>query len=202
MTAPRRGRPPITDAAPTRGRIVEAATELFARKGFHGTGVAELGDAAGLQRGALYYHIGSKEELLWEILRDYVTVVLEAAEAVAARDEQPEVLLRSLIQSHVVLIVRFQREVAIQMRDWSALTGERAAELQELRDRVQRVWQRILDDGCRAGQFASADHVVTNSLLGMVNTVALWYRPDGPHTLDDIANMLADMVLRGLITSQ
>ncbi|MBN7300186.1 TetR family transcriptional regulator, partial [Mycobacteroides abscessus] len=56
---PRRGRPPASDgdAAATRQRIMEVATDLFAEKGFHATGVAEIGSAAGVRGGALYYHI-------------------------------------------------------------------------------------------------------------------------------------------------
>jgi hypothetical protein len=79
------------------------------------------------------------------------------------------------------------------------LSGERAVQLQELRDRVQGVWQQVLDDGYAAGQFTTADHVITNSLLGMVNMVAYWYRTDGPHTLEEVADLLANTVFSGLI---
>ena len=82
------------------------------------------------------------------------------------------------------------------------MTGDRAVELQDLRDRVQEVWQRVLDDGVAAGLFTTADHVITNSLLGMVNMVAFWYRPDGPHNPDEIADMLANTTFDGLVLKQ
>lgn len=197
----RRGRPPAAegDAVATRSRIIEAATELFAERGFHGTGVAEIGSRSGVQRGALYYHIKSKDELLWEVLCDYVTATLDSAEAITARGEGPAAALRSLIRDHVVLIIRYRRQVAIQVRDGTALTGPRAAELHRLRDRVQQLWQQVLDDGWAAGIFTSADHVVTNGLLGMMNTVFLWYRPGGGRTPEEIADLLADLVLGGLV---
>lgn len=202
MTIPRRrGRPPASDndAGDTRRKIIEAATELFAEKGFHGTGVAEIGQRADVQRGALYYHIKSKEELLWEVLRDYVIALLVGAEEIAGNESAPAAQLRALIHNHVTLIVEYQREVMIQLRDGSALTGERAAELQDLRDQVQLCWQRVLDNGCAAGVFNSADHVITNSLLGMVNTVCFWYRPSGGRTPAEIAEKLANMTLDGLV---
>jgi TetR/AcrR family transcriptional regulator, cholesterol catabolism regulator len=199
MTAPRRGRPPLTDSADTRDRIIEAATELFYTKGFHGTGVAEISMVAGVQRGALYYHIKSKEELLWEIMRDYVDSLLQEAEQIASTSDDPQTKLHELIRSHVTLIIQYRREVSIQLRDGGAMTGERAVELQDLRDRVQEVWQRVLDDGVAARLFSTADHVITNSLLGMVNMVAFWYRPDGPHKPDEIADMLANTTFDGLV---
>ncbi|WP_040777974.1 TetR/AcrR family transcriptional regulator [Nocardia pneumoniae] len=204
MTAPsrRRGRPPAAEstAGDTRDRIMRAAIDLFAEKGFHGTGVAEIGERADVQRGALYYHIGSKEELLWQILRDYIQRMLVDAEQIAAGPEDPITKLRELIHSHVQLIIRHQREVAIQLRDVTALTGDRAAELQDLRDRVQRCWQRVIDAGHAEGLLRTDDHVVTNSVLGMLNMVTFWYRPHGDRSPGEIAEVLATTLLDGVLT--
>ncbi|WP_067479218.1 TetR/AcrR family transcriptional regulator [Nocardia amamiensis] len=204
MTAPsrRRGRPPAAEstATDTRDRIMRAAIDLFAEKGFHGTGVAEIGERADVQRGALYYHIGSKEELLWQILRDYIQLMLLDAEQIAASPDDPIAKLRKLIHSHVRLIIRHQREVAIQLRDVGALTGERAVELQDLRDRVQRCWQRVIDAGHAEGLLRTDDHVVTNSVLGMLNMVTFWYRPHGDRSPGEIAEILATTLLDGAVT--
>ncbi|MET7771886.1 TetR/AcrR family transcriptional regulator [Nocardia sp. NPDC005366] len=201
--ARRRGRPPSSEstAGDTRGRIVEAAVELFAEKGFHGTGVAEIGDRADVQRGALYYHIGSKEELLWQILHDYIRLMLIDAERIADSCDDPITQLRALIASHVGLIIEHRREVAIQLRDVTALTGDRGAELQELRDRVQHCWQRVIDAGHAAGLLRTDDHVVTNGVLGMLNTVTYWYRPHGGRSPDEIAAILAATILDGVVTT-
>ncbi len=176
---------------------MDVATELFAEKGFHATGVAEIGSVAGVRGGALYYHIGSKEELLWEILRSYIDEMLTEAAHIAGMNTAPDKRLRTLIGSYVILIVKYRKQVAIQVRDGSALTGERAAELQELRDELQRCWQRVLDEGHEAGVFRTADHLITNAILGMLNMVAVWYRADGKSPAQ-IAKRIADMVLDGV----
>jgi AcrR family transcriptional regulator len=199
----RRGRPPAaeTTAEATRGRIVAAAVELFAEKGFHGTGVAEIGDRAGVQRGALYYHIGSKEELLWQILRDYIRLMLTDAQRISRGTDDPIGKLRKLIRSHVGLIIEHRREVAIQLRDVTALTGDRGEELQEMRDQVQECWQRVIDAGHATGLLRTNDHVVTNSVLGMLNMVTFWYRPHGGRSPEQIADILASTVLDGIVTT-
>lgn len=205
IAAPRRrGRPPAaeTTGEETRERIVEAAVELFAEKGFHGTGVAEIGERSGVQRGALYYHIGSKEELLWQILRDYIAPMLADAERVANSDDDPITKLRNLIHGYAALIIAHRREVAIQLRDVTALTGDRGTELQELRDRVQRCWQRVFDDGYAAGLLRTNDHVVTNGVLGMLNMVTFWYRPHGAHSPAEISDILASTVLDGVVLNR
>lgn len=178
---------------------MRAALELFAHKGFHGTGVAEIGDRADVQRGALYYHIGSKEELLWQILADYTRLMLAEAEQITAGDDYPVTKLRKLIHSHVRLIIENRSAVAIQLRDVASLTGERARELQALRDRIQTLWQQALDAGHATGVLRTADHVVTNGVLGMLNSVTFWYRDEGKHTPGEIADILCTTVLDGLI---
>ncbi len=174
--------------------------ELFSEKGFHGTGVGDIGARAGIQRGALYYHIRSKEELLWEVLRRYTEEALEGAESIAGTDADAVEKLRLLIRHHVRIIADHRDEVAIQQRDADALTGERAVELQALRDRVQAVWQGILDEGYRTGRFRTADHVITNGLLGMVNLVYLWYRPGQGDTPETIAEKFLSVLSGGLLT--
>ncbi|MFC4372749.1 TetR/AcrR family transcriptional regulator [Nocardia halotolerans] len=199
----RRGRPPTADrnAADTRARIRAAALDLFAERGFHATGVAEIGARADVQRGALYYHIGSKQELLWEILADYTRLLLDDAEHILARRAEPDQTLRMLIRSHVELIVTHRRAVAVHLRDASALSPERAVALQRLRDRLQRHWQDVIDAGHAAGRLRSADHVVTNGLLGMLNSLGYWYREHGAHTPAEIADILTDTILSGLVVA-
>ncbi|MEV6361122.1 TetR/AcrR family transcriptional regulator [Nocardia asteroides] len=196
----RRGRPPASDrgAADTAARIRAAALELFAERGFHATGVAEIGARADVQRGALYYHIGSKEELLWEILGEYTRLLLADAERIVGADHDPVTRLRLLVRSHVELIVTHRRAVAVHLRDADALTGERAAELQQLRDRLQRHWQAAIDAGHAAGMLRTADHIVTNGLLGMLNSLGFWYRERGTRSPAEIAEILTDTVLSGL----
>ncbi|MEV0335218.1 TetR/AcrR family transcriptional regulator [Nocardia sp. NPDC050717] len=196
----RRGRPRASErgAADTGARIRAAALDLFAERGFHATGVAEIGARADVQRGALYYHIGSKEELLWEILGDYTRLLLADAERIVDRGADPVATLRLLIRSHVELIVTHRRAVAVHLRDGDALTGARAADLQRLRDRLQRRWQDVLDAGYAAGLLRTADHVVTNGLLGMLNSLGYWYRERGTRSPAEIADILTDTVLSGL----
>lgn len=200
--ARRRGRPPLSldgDNPEARARISEAAIELFSIKGFHGTGVAEIGALANLGSGALYYHIGSKEDLLWEILRVHVDEALAAAKKVSASNLRPEEKLRQLVQEHVRIIADRRREVAIYMRDGKFLTGESGVRLQSLRDQVEAVWRNVLLEGVREGTFRQADNVAVNAILGMVNTVYMWFKPRKDSSYRDVADGLFKIISRGII---
>lgn len=193
------------DASPeqtaTHARVVEVATGLFAKNGYHATGVAEIGAAAGLRSGGLYYHIGSKEQLLFEVLRAHVEASLAGEEAIAASDAEPEEKLSRLIDHHVRTIIEHRDEVRVYVRDHEALRGEQAAQLQALRDRVEAVWRQVLEEGVRQGSLRSADGIAVSGLLGFINFLYLWYDPEGPLSAEELAGRFSEMILDGIRTS-
>ena len=81
-----RGRPPAAATRQTRERIVDAAAELFAERGFHATAMTAVAEAAGLSQTGLLHHFPAKEELLAAVLerRD-----LRDLQTLAARHDQP-----------------------------------------------------------------------------------------------------------------
>src|SRR3989442_12542030 len=72
-----------------REEILQIAARLFAENGYHGTGIAELGEAVGLGKGALYHHIGSKDDLLYEISSRHVIEMVAFGEQLLASDISP-----------------------------------------------------------------------------------------------------------------
>jgi TetR/AcrR family transcriptional regulator, cholesterol catabolism regulator len=185
-------------AQATKARIHRTALELFAAKGFHGTGVAEIGDRAGVQRGALYFHIGSKEELLWEVIRPNFTEILDMAESIAASDQPPLQKLRGMVKSHILIVTERQLELAVYARDRSALTGERRTEIESMRRRGQDAWERVFEEAAVAGVVRSADHVLVNGIVGLINMMYEWYRSDGADSPEQIADKLCGLVLDGI----
>jgi AcrR family transcriptional regulator len=182
----------------THERILRVAAEVFARKGYHGTGVAELGEAAGIKRGALYYHIGSKEDLLYDLSKRHVEEALARGQAVVATDLHPVEKLRALAREHVRTIAARRHEVIVVMREMHALTGKRATQLQKLRDDYQDLFAQVLQEGVDQGVFRSADSVTVLGVLGMFNWTYVWLDEErGPLSAEKIADRLTDIVVYG-----
>ena len=194
------GRPPkeVPQGEATRKRIHEVAVRLFAERGYHGTGVAEIGRAAGVRQGALYYHIGSKEELLFEVLKRHVAESLRGESAIVDGDRPPAEKLRLLITHHVATIAERRDDVVIYLREQDKLTGQRADELQRLREEVESVWWRVLQEGMAAGVFRPVERVEVNGLLGLANSVFYWYRPSGPLEPEEIAERFFALAAHGI----
>jgi AcrR family transcriptional regulator len=186
--------------AATRERILRVATDLFATKGFHGTGVAEIGDQAKIKRAALYYHIGSKDELLYDVVRAHVEQSLAGEEAIAASDVGHVEKLRRLARHHVRTIVENRQAVAIILRDVSALSPERRVQVRAMQGRVESIWQQVVQEGVEAGTFRSGDPVVVRGILSMLNMAFSWVKPEGPLTPEEVADRFSELLLNGMLT--
>lgn len=178
-------------------QIVAAAAELWARNGYHGTGVEELSQAVGLQRGALYHHIGSKEALLHEVCRRAITRLLD--QTVDDSRSGPDDRLRALSRGLMEDIAAHQAEWTVFFREIAFLTGDRRDEIFALRDQYEKVWLAVIEDGAAEGVFRSADRLLVKGLLGMHNYSYLWFRPGGALTPSKVADIFTDALLQGLV---
>jgi AcrR family transcriptional regulator len=181
---------------PTGQRLRRVAIELFALRGFHGTGIRDLAEAAGLSSATLYHYMGTKEELLASIMREGLHRLIAAGERTAAAHESPVDRLSVLVQLHVITHAERSLETRVVDDEMRALTEERRTEIVELRDRYEHLWQQAIDDGRAAGVFHVREPKVARlALLEMCGGIARWYTPTGSLALDDLALRYTEMAL-------
>lgn len=180
--------------------IRRKAAVLFARNGYHGTGVQELSDAVGLARGALYHHIGSKEALLEEIATREVEAMIEFGEALLAEDAPAEEKLRRLSRAQMRSLADHLPEFTIFQRDAMLMRGPLRQRIIDCRDRYQAIWATIVEEGVRNGEFRAVEHVAVLGILGMHNYAYLWFREGGSMSPEEIGDSFCDLLLGGLRT--
>ncbi len=130
-------------AESTRDRIVRTAAELFAVNGYDATGIAEIQAKAEISRGAFYYHIDSKQTLLFEISKNQVDKMNAAAAELTARPAPADVKIREMARKLLRNISDHRAEWAVFFRDFVALTGQRREEILTARDRYERYWTEL-----------------------------------------------------------
>ena len=179
----------------TQAKIIAVATELFARQGYHATGVAELGRAVGLGAGALYHHIGSKEELLLTIVRAHLEDVLAFGTRLLEADGTAVRKLHELARDHMRLVAHRRTELLVMVRELDSLTGQRRADMLALRDAVEGIWDEVVRRGEAAGELPDLDPMFVKVLLGAMNYSLFWFSPDGPDSPEQLADRILDMLL-------
>jgi len=178
--------------------IAKKAAQLFAKRGYDATGVAELGDAVGLGRGALYHHIGSKETLLYEICIAHVVDMVEYGEALLEESGPADEKLRKLARRLTQTIAENLPELTVFFADFRSLAGKHRDDVSAMRQRFERTWEQLLERGVEEGTFRTVDPIIVKGVLGMFNYSYLWLRPRGGKPPEEIADTFSDVLLRGL----
>lgn len=186
------------DGLATRKRILDEVTTLFIENGYHGTGIQEISEAVGLQRGALYHHIGSKEQLLFEISMTLLRQAMQTAEPAAAGDEPPDIKLRRLARALLSHHGAHGDGWSVAIHEARFLTEVHRREVNAARDEFEGLWREVLDDGAAQGLWRLVDGVDVRGILGMFNSAARWLNPAGPLQPEQIADRYVDLLLHGL----
>jgi AcrR family transcriptional regulator len=186
-----------TDA---RARVLDAAVELFAERGYEGTTVAQVISRAGVAKGGFYHHFPSKEALLYEVYGDLITRQLAAMDEILAHGLPPADTLRALIADLIETTAASARPALVFWREMQRLGDERTAEYRRARRRYHDAVRGLIRDAQAAGEFAAvADaDTVTFTIFGFVNELPLWYRPNGRKRPRQLATELADLILAAL----
>jgi AcrR family transcriptional regulator len=182
-----------------RQAIIDTSAPLFARRGYHATGLTELCEANELGKGALYHYIGSKEELLAAIHDRVMDEVMLGADRVAEAGGSPSAQLAMLGDELLDVIHRYPDHVWVFLHEFPALTGERADQFRERRKGYERRVEEVLRAGVESGEFRDLDPWLTaRAWLGMHNYTYLWLRPGGSLTARDVAKPFAEIFMRGI----
>ena len=182
-----------------RQAIIDTSARVFARGGYHGTGIAELCEANELGKGALYHYIGSKEELLAAIHDRVMDEVLQSSERVTNSSGTPTARLTQLGDELLDIIARYPDHVWVFLHEFPALTGARAEVFHGRRRTYEKTVESILTEGIKSGEFRDVDARLTSlAWLGMHNYTYLWLKPDGNLSAHEVASRFADLFIRGI----
>ncbi len=181
-----------------RDQILRISAELFARSGYHGTGMSDLGTAVGLGRGALYHYIGSKETILYEISSRQLAQMNALADELALTEPDPEKRLRGLARALMRNIAEHRAEWTVFFREYHALTGDRRDRVIAAREQYEAHWRHALDQAVREGQFHPLPPLMVKGVLGMFNYSYLWLTADGSRTPEQIADDFLDTIIVGM----
>jgi len=181
--------------------ILRAAARVFRRQGIAAAGMREIAEEAGLSSGNLYHYFSGKDEILLFCQERSLASMLEAvASASGPSGERLSAAerLRSVLRAHVHSMLD-EMEGTTAHLDVEALPARMRAQMIERRDAYERAVRGIVAEGMKQGKFARGDAaLLTRAMLGAVNWTARWYRPDGPQRVDEIADGLAEYLVKGL----
>ncbi len=137
----------------TQQAIVAAAAELFARNGFGATSLDDIATTLGVTKGAFYYHVKNKEEILRLIYLTVLTVSEEPLRRIVESDFPPLEKLRRAVEHHTAVAADRSPAMMVFYREQSYLTGPFAKEILLRKKAYERYFEQIMQEGQAAGIF-------------------------------------------------
>lgn len=175
-----------------RGEILAIAARLFARKGYRGTSMRDIGQEAGVLGGSLYHHIRSKDALFVELHNAALDVAEARIVAAVSMLDDPWARLEAACVALLEIQLAPDSLTTPMMNDFREVPTEVRAQLVARRDRFEKPFRDLV---AALPLPSGADRsVYRNLLLAQLNSVADWYRPDGRLSPAEIGRQVALLV--------
>jgi len=182
-----------------RNQILEASAQIIRQKGFHAASMQDIASAVNLQKASLYHHFSSKQEILLELLDQALDLLIERVSAVMTQDFQVDEKLCQAMRVYLGCLAEHADLAAVLLLEHRSLNPEYHSRHFPRRDRFERLWRDLIQEGVESGEFHDADSSMTaRALLGVMNWTITWYRPDGKKSIEQISDHFADLFLDGL----
>lgn len=180
-------------------RLLLAAVESFATRGFHATTTRDIATAAGMSPAALYIHYPSKAALLAEISRTGHQATLDLVEQAEASSTNPIAQMRRLVEDFTIWHARGHTVGRIVNNELHALPEDAFADVADMRIRIEDTVRRIIESGIAHRLFETPDvRTTARAITSLGIDVSRWYTDRSSETPEELARRYGVLVLRML----
>jgi TetR/AcrR family transcriptional regulator, cholesterol catabolism regulator len=185
-----------------RQEILRTAARLFHQRGYDATSMNDVAAALKLSKGGLYHHFQSKDEILFNIMSDAMNITEDRVINVVRRVEGAQERLRTLIRLHIeVVLGAADREITVMLHENHPLPPALRRKINgRKKDYVHFVENLISDVQRQRGSSPVATpRAAAFALLGMINWIYQWYRPEGSLNGEAIVRQFTEIFFRGAV---
>jgi AcrR family transcriptional regulator len=184
----------------TKDQILEAAAQIFRQKGYHAASMQDIAEAVNLQKASLYHHVKNKQEILLDLLDQALDLLIERLSAVMEQDLPANERLRQAIACYLGILTEKVDLASVLLIEHRSLEPKYHSRHIPRRDRFERLWRDLIQEGIDAGNFCATDATLTaRALLGVLNWTIMWFKPTGRLKIEQIADHIANLFLNGLL---
>ena len=178
-------------------RLMDAAVDAFADKGFHATSTRDIAARAQMSPAGVYVHFASKQDLLFQLCRRGHILALEVVTTARRSADSPPAQLAAIVSAFARWHAEQFRTARIVQYEFPHLTPEHREEVMSLRKQIDAVVRDVLQAGVASGDFDVPDVTMTTlALQALTIDVARWYKPGIRRTPEAIGAAYGELALR------
>jgi TetR/AcrR family fatty acid metabolism transcriptional regulator len=181
--------------------ILEAATGVFAKEGFHNAKIEDVANTAGVAHGTVYLYFKSKEDLLVSIFRENFRELVEYVNSEIQKESNAEDKLRKLVLLQLQLTETNPDLASLMLVEFPQtgkfLSSDSIDDLVEYMDMIAG----ILEEGISAKIFNnSIDPKIVATVIysGIQGIITRWVLEGMKYPLDKTADQISQMILNGI----
>ncbi|HXH83399.1 MAG TPA: TetR/AcrR family transcriptional regulator [Candidatus Tectomicrobia bacterium] len=188
--------------AAVRDEIVRVAATCFGELGYRAATLETIAERLGLSKVTLYRYVASKEELLSLVFERTIAEFRQGLRQIVEQRLPADETLRRVVRYQVRLVAEHLPFLRVFFSEASGLPEPMAARTARARREYDATIERVVREGIAAGTVRDLPPtLVAFGLLGMCNWLHVWYRPDGPRTPDEIADVFVTLLERGYLAA-
>jgi TetR/AcrR family transcriptional regulator, cholesterol catabolism regulator len=189
---------------PTRAavldEIVRAAAAAFGDVGYRTATLETIAERAGLSKVTLYRYVDSKEALLSLVVERIIAEFQRGLRRIIAERRPADDTLRRIVRYQVELLAEHLPFLTVFFSEESGLPPPMAARAQRAKRQYDQAIERVVREGVEAGLLLDLPpRLVVFGLLGMCNWLHKWYRPGGPRSAAEIADVFVALLEHGYL---
>ena len=186
----------------SRQDILRTAARLFQQRGYDATSMNDVAAALKLSKGGLYHHFQSKDEMLFHIMNHALDITEERVVKVVRGIQGAEERLRMLIRLHieVVLSVR-DREITVMLHENHPLPPALRKRINHRKKEYVHFVESLIAEvqDTRKPKSTVSPRAAAFALLGMINWIYQWYKPEGNLQAHNLIPQFTDLLLGGIL---
>jgi len=185
-----------------RQEILRAAARLFQQQGYDATSMNDVAAALKLSKGGLYHHFQSKDEILYNIMSHAMDITEGRVINVVRRIDGVEERLRTLIRLHIQVVLSPEdREITVMLHENHPLSPALRRKINGRKKDYLHFVENLVAEVQRKRNSPSpvTPRAAAFALVGMINWIYQWYKPDGELTGEALVQQYTDIFFRGAV---
>ncbi len=191
--------PTSRDPDATRERILDAALDKFASKGYHDTRMDEIVAESGTSKGSIYFHFPNKERLFLALVDQFADLLERRVIEAIEQEEQGMIRVRAALQACLDTFGKYRRPAKLLLVQAVGLGNAFEKKRIEVNDRFANLIQTYLDEAIVVGDIEPVDtEVVAHAWMGAIYGVVIRWVYMGEPEPQRILESLLPLLLKSV----
>ena len=183
----------------TKGRILDAALDIFSNKGYHNSRMDDIVDEANVSKGSIYFHFPNKERLFLALVDQFSDLLERNVSEAIAQEEDGIHKVRIAIETVLMTFARYRRPAKILLVQAVGLGSVFEKKRQEVHERFATMIQQFLDEAIAVGDISTTNtNLVAHAWMGAIYTLVIQWVMTAEPSKEEILEHLIPLLLRSV----